>query len=106
MLITFQSNATPDVLMLKDLAGYLLGIVGKRLNVRGVITHDELPHVISRLETAISEDEKAAAEDDALHRAVHTSRHEHHAGLSQRAYPFLDMLREAHKQNADIIWGL
>jgi hypothetical protein len=106
MLITFQSNATPDVLMLKDLAGYLLGIVGKRLNTRGVITHDELPNVINRLETAISEDEKAAVKDDALHRSVHTGHHEHHAGLSQRAYPFLDMLREARKQNADIIWGL
>jgi len=106
MLITFQSNATPDVLMLKDLAGYLLGLIGKRLNPRGVITHDELPHVISRLETAISEDKIAAAEHDALHRAVHNSSHELRAGLSQRAYPFLDMLREAHKQDADIIWGL
>lgn len=104
MLITFQSNATPNVLMLKDLASYLLGIVGKRLNTRGVITHGELPHVIDRLETAISEDEKAAVEHDELHRSVHSGHHEHPAGLSQRAYPFLDMLREAHKQNADIIW--
>ena len=38
MLITFQSKAAPDVTMLKDLAGYLLGLVGKRLDVRGVIT--------------------------------------------------------------------
>jgi hypothetical protein len=106
MLITFQSNAAPDVLMLKDLASYLLGIAGKRLNARGVITHDELPNVINRLETAILEDEKAALEHDALHRSAHSGRHEHHEGLSQRAYPFLDMLREAQKQNADIIWGL
>lgn len=106
MLITFQSNATPNVLMLKDLASYLLGIVGKRLNTRGVITHGELPQVIERLETAISEDEKAAVEHDELHRSVHSGHREHPAGLSQRAYPFLDMLREAHKQNADIIWGL
>ena len=59
MLITFQSPATPDVVMLRDLAQYLLGLVGKRLDTRGVILHDELPHAISRLEAAISDDEKS-----------------------------------------------
>ena len=35
--------------------------------------------------------------------------HEHHEippGLAQRAYPFLDMLRAAQKENADIVWGI
>ena len=60
MLITFQSKAAPDVTMLKDLAGYLLGLVGKRLDVRGVITHEQLPVAIERLEAAIVDDEKFA----------------------------------------------
>ncbi|MFP3711491.1 DUF1840 family protein, partial [Paraburkholderia sp. SIMBA_009] len=33
-------------------------------------------------------------------------RQESGSGLSQRAWPFLDMMREASKQNADIIRGL
>ena len=53
MLITFQSPATPDVVMLRELAQYLLGLVGKRLDSRGVILHDELPGAIRRLEAAI-----------------------------------------------------
>ena len=106
MLITFQSKAAPDVTMLKDLAGYLLGLVGKRLDVRGVITHEQLPVAIERLEAAIVDDEKFAAEDDAFHHAVHANRREHRAGLSQQAYPFLDMLRQAREHEADIIWGL
>src|SRR5260370_42443911 len=53
MLITFQSPATPDVVMLRDLAQYLLGLVGKRLDTRGVILHVALPRPISRLEAPI-----------------------------------------------------
>jgi hypothetical protein len=58
MLITFQSKAAPDVTMLTDLAGYLLGLVGKRLDVRGVITREQLPGAIERLEAAIVDDKK------------------------------------------------
>ncbi|WP_094782012.1 DUF1840 domain-containing protein [Paraburkholderia ribeironis] len=105
MLITFQSTASPDVVMLRDLAQYLLGLVGKRLGERGVIRRDELPGAIGRLEAAISEDVTAQAALEALHRSPGNQRESNH-GLSQRAWPFLDMMREARKSDADIIWGL
>lgn len=105
MLITFQSRASPDVVMLRDLAQYLLGLIGKRLDDRGVIMHDELPHAIDRLEAAISDDAVAEATLGALH-CTAGNRHESRNGLSQRAWPFLDMMREARKSDADIIWGL
>lgn len=106
MLITFQSTATPDVRMLKELAQYLLSIVGKRLDTRGVIMHDDLLSAIDRLEAAISESKKSEAAHETWQWALHGHQTEHSGGLSQRAWPFLDMLREAHKKNADILWGL
>ncbi|OLL32213.1 hypothetical protein BTH42_07100 [Burkholderia sp. SRS-W-2-2016] len=105
MMITFQSTATPDVVMLRDLAQYLLGLIGKRLGERGVISHDELPHAIDRLEAAITEDANAEATSEALHCSTSNQR-ESRNRLSQRAWPFLDMMREARKSDADIIWGL
>ncbi|CAB3752194.1 hypothetical protein LMG29739_01447 [Paraburkholderia solisilvae] len=105
VMITFQSRATPDVVMLRDLAQYLLGLVGKRLDTRGVIPHDELPGAISRLETAISDDDKAEAALEALHDARDRNE-DAGGGLAQRAWPFLDMMREAYRQDADISWGL
>jgi hypothetical protein len=105
VMITFQSRATPDVVMLRDLAQYLLGLVGKRLDARGVILHDELPGAISRLEAAITDDDKAEAALEALHYARDRNE-EAGGGLAQRAWPFLDMMREAYRQDADIIWGL
>src|SRR5215475_7280890 len=105
VMITFQSRATPDLVMLRDLAQYLLGLVGKRLDIRGVILHDELPGAISRLEAAISDDDKAEAALEALHYARDRSE-DAGGGLAKRAWPFLDMMREAYRQDADIIWGL
>jgi hypothetical protein len=105
MLITFQSTASPDVMMLRDLAQYLLGLIGKRLGERGVIMHEELPGAIDRLGSAITEDASAEVALEALHCSP-GNRREPRNGLSQRAWPFLDMLREASKRGADIIWGL
>src|SRR6202171_826379 len=64
MLITFKCRAAPDVVMLENLAQYLVGIVGKRLGERGVITRDELPVAISKLEAAVTTDKQERAEHD------------------------------------------
>ena len=105
MMITFQSTASPDVVMLRDLAQYLLGLIGKRLGERGVICHDELPRAIDRLEAAITEDAAAEATLEALHCSASSQRDSPNR-LSQRAWPFLDMMRAARASEADIIWGL
>jgi hypothetical protein len=108
MLITFKCRAAPDVVMLENLAQYLVGIVGKRLGQRGVITHDELGDAIKKLEVAIVTDKQERAEHDGHFHEGEEGR-EHHEipiGLAQRAYPFLDMMREAQKGNADIMWGI
>ena len=108
MLITFKCRAAPDVVMLENLAQYLVGIVGKRLGQRGVIMHDELGEAITKLESAISSDKQELAEHDG-HFHENEDGHEHHEipiGLAQRAFPFLDMLRAAQKESADIVWGI
>jgi hypothetical protein len=105
MLVTFQSRAAPDVVMLRDLAQYLLGLVGRRLDARGAIIHDDLADAIRRLEAALA----AAERHELAHEGLHYS-HDHQPTpaneLSQRAWPFLSMMREAEKQHADVIWGL
>ena len=107
MLVTFQSRATPDVVMLRDLAGYLLGAIGKRLGERGVIVHDEMPEAIARLEATLEDDAKIADEHGAnFHVSAADNGRHTGAGLRHRALPFLDMLRQAQRHEADILWGL
>jgi hypothetical protein len=108
MLITFKCHAAPDVKMLENLAQYLLGIIGKRLGQRGVITHDELDDAIAKLEAAIATDKQERAEHDGHFHETEDD-HPHHevpVGLAQRAFPFLDMLRAARKEQNDIVWGV
>ncbi|MDR5759469.1 DUF1840 domain-containing protein [Caballeronia sp. LZ035] len=105
MLVTFHSKATPDVVMLKDLAGYLLGVIGKRIDVRGVIIHADVAAAIGRLEAALDEDARIAEEHGATHRVLSGRTTNHDAGLRQRAVPFIDMLRMANQQHADILWS-
>jgi hypothetical protein len=108
MLITFKCHAAPDVKMLKDHASYLLAIVGKQLGERGVIAHDEVPGAITRLEGAIAEDRQKRAESEGHFHEDDPDRRHHEipVGLAQRAFPFLDMLRAARNENADIVWGM
>jgi hypothetical protein len=111
MLVTFQSSATPDVMMLGELAQYLLGIAGKRLEHPGILQHDELPHAIRRIERAITEEEKAEMVEDALNCAAPSSLRERERGVGvgvgfgQRVLPLLDMMRRASRQHADVVWG-
>ncbi|MEJ0002576.1 MAG: DUF1840 domain-containing protein [Pararobbsia sp.] len=106
MLITFKSSAAPEVMMLDNLAQYLLGIIGKRLGERGVITHGELAAAIGKLEAAIVVDKDAKSQHDSVHH--HRDHHDQDlpVGLAQRAYPFLDMMRLAQQKDADIVWGV
>jgi hypothetical protein len=105
MLVTFHSTATPDVVMLRDLAAYLLGVVGKRLETRGVILHEEAAAAIDRLEAALREDARIAEEHGAAYRARPDVQSRTGAGLRSRALPFLDMLRMAEGRDADILWS-
>ncbi|KDP87722.1 hypothetical protein CF70_035010 [Cupriavidus sp. SK-3] len=105
MLVTFHSPATADVTMLSDLAQYLLGIVGKRIGKRGVISSKELPEAISKLEAAITA-EAAVRADEKSADGFAVARAPACTVLPNRAYPFLDMMRAARQQQADILWGV
>ena len=106
-MITFKSKAAQDLDVLKDFAVYVLGLVGKQLGERGVITPEELEGAIARLESAVTQAKQERAEH-AGHFHEHEDDHAHHEvppNLAQRVAPFLLMLREAKAQNADIHWG-
>ncbi|WP_042264187.1 DUF1840 domain-containing protein [Paraburkholderia heleia] len=105
MMVTFQSRAAPEVVLLRDQAEYLLGLIGRRLDARGAIVHDELHDAITRLESEISSVEQAERSLDQLPHSGGGNRMPLNE-LSQRAWPLLQMMREAERLNADIIWGL
>lgn len=105
MLIAFKSTAAPEIKMMPGLAEYLLGLVGKHLGARGTIHRDEMATAIARLEAAIAHDKKSHAEHE-VHYAQNGGDDEERLGLAQRAYPLLDMMRQAQAAHADVLWGV
>lgn len=105
-MITFTSHASQKFSMQKDLAMVLLGVIGKTLGERGVITPEEMPHAIERLKRAIKDDTHYAHIQVAELSAQPDEEEDEPPHLGQRAYPLLHMLEESLQENANVMWGV
>ncbi|MGV8898579.1 MAG: DUF1840 domain-containing protein [Burkholderiaceae bacterium] len=113
MLITFKSKAASEVVMYKEHAKPILDLLHKDLE-RGVITAAETASAIAKLEAEIVASRQAPAQKDAPHDAaaqdnVNDDEDREPVEIvtfSTRVYPLLEMLRAAHKNGQDIMWGV
>lgn len=112
MLIIFKSKAAADVPMYEEHARRILDLLGKDVK-RGVITADETAGAISALETEIAQSRRVAEEapeDGDAEAGDKNDEREQHAhqtvSFATRVYPFLEMLRAAHKGKHSVAWGI
>ncbi|MDB5774794.1 MAG: hypothetical protein JWP38_927 [Herbaspirillum sp.] len=114
MLLTFKSKGAADVLMYENHAKRILDLLHKDTKI-GVITAAETAHAVSVLEKEIlnnrsHEASEAIRQDINAHHNENgdDNKHEHIdlVSFANRAYPLLDMLREAQKGNYDVLWGV
>lgn len=109
MLITFKSQASGDVIMFGDAAKKLLAIIGKNPDeTQGIVTVEQLPEAVQRLQTAIETD-KAAQKADAPKTGEEDEQADQTGmnapvGLAQRAWPLLDALEYAARDGVPVIW--
>jgi hypothetical protein len=109
-LVVFRSKAAGEIYMFAETARRIFDIIGKTDAPRGVITADQVPEALVRLQDAVDEEKaqlKAAAgqaqdadrrgDEVAAARAI---------TLGQRAFPMLEMLRAAQKKKVDVTWGI
>jgi hypothetical protein len=114
MLLTFKSKGAADVLMYEVHAKRILDLLHKD-SKRGVITAAETAEAVAILEKFVANSRNHEA-SEAIERDVNAHHnasgddngHEHidHVSFANRAYPLLDMLREAQKGNYDVLWGV
>jgi len=105
MIYQFRSKAGPDVIMLADLTKRIFDILGRSLEPRGILTVEQLPDLITALETAILKDleerSKAKSEsEDGTEKPKLADR------LGQRAYPFLELMKQAKAKDEPVMWGV
>jgi hypothetical protein len=105
MIYQFRSKAGPDVIMLADLTQRIFDILGRPLEPRGILTKEQLPTLITALETAILKDleerSKSKNESD-----ENSERPKLADRLGQRAYPFLELMKQAKAKNEPVMWGV
>jgi hypothetical protein len=105
MIYQFRSKAGPDVIMLADLTKRIFDILGRPLEPRGILTVEQLPDLITALETAILKDleERAKANSEAENSAEKPKLADR---LGQRAYPFLELMKQARSKDEPVMWGV
>lgn len=107
MLYKFKSKATGDVIMLEPQGKQILKIIGKEPGAKGIIEPTDMLAAIEALRAAVQREEatQAQAKEEAAAKGEPAPRFEG-IGLRQRVVPFIDMLQRAHKEEADVVWGV
>lgn len=105
MIYQFRSKSGPDVIMLEDLTKRIFDILGRPLEPRGILTAEQLPDLITALETAILKDleERAKANDESEKTAEKPKLADR---LGQRAYPFLELMKQSKAKDEPVMWGV
>ena len=105
MIYQFRSKAGPDVIMLADLTQRIFDILARPLEPRGILTLEQLPTLITALETAILKDLEVRAKSNGAEEA-NTEKPKLADRLGQRAYPFLELLKQAKSKDESVMWGV
>lgn len=107
MLIVFKSKASGDVIMFGDVALQLLDVIGKGRDKQGIITVEQLPDAIHRLEQAAA-DSKAkttAPREPEPERAPDGDRSTT-VSLALRVVPLIELLERSHRAKTPVTWGV
>lgn len=109
-LVVFRSKAAGEIFMFAETARRIFEIFGRPDTERGVITAEQVPDALQRLEAAVEQEKaqlKAAAEQaDRADKQGEESSQPRAITLGQRAFPLIEMLRAARKKNVDVTWGI
>jgi hypothetical protein len=112
MLYKFKSKATGDLIMLEPQGKQVLKLIGKEAGAKGIILPNEMLAAIEALHAAVAQEERAiqaaqeAARTSETQDVVPVAEGPRPISLKQRVVPFIDMLRRAHAEDKEVVWGV
>ena len=113
MLYKFKSKATGDLIMLEPQGKQILKLIGKEAGAKGIILPSEMMAAIDALHAAVEQEalaiqaaKDAAASAEAQAEASPVADGPRTISLKQRVVPFIDMLRRAHAEDKEVVWGV
>jgi hypothetical protein len=113
MLYKFKSKATGDLIMLEPQGKQILKLIGKEPGAKGIIMPNEMLAAIETLHQAVAQEELAHQAAEAAAKAGDPQAQSgtpangpRVISLKQRVVPFVDMLRRAHGEDKEVVWGV
>ena len=101
MLVVFSSSAYGDVTMFGDVAKRLLKMMGHSGTIPSALYAEDVPAALERLQQAIEKIRQQASAESTNTDAEDESQH---VDLAVRAYPLIEMLESAARENCNVMW--
>ncbi len=99
MIHQFQTKNAAPVIMLDDLTHRIFNVIGRPFENQGIFLPEQIPEYIERLQAAIDTEQNLESSDEDDQSANPDP-------LGRRAYPFLELLRQALKDQEPVVWGV
>ncbi len=99
MIHQFQTKNAAPVIMLDDLTHRIFNAIGRPFENQGIFLPEQIPEYIERLQAAIDTEQNLESSDEDDQSANPDP-------LGRRAYPFLELLRQALKDQEPVVWGV
>ncbi len=106
VLVTFRTKAYANITMFGDVAVRLLRLMGHTGTVPSAIRPEDIPDALQRLKAGIAAAEAATAvpEEPSEARRESGDAEEPRVSLKQRAFPLIQLLEAAERENVPVMW--
>jgi hypothetical protein len=110
VIIEFKSKATGGFFMTEPVMKMVFSAIGQEFSEKGIFTEEQLPIARAKLQAIVEQSRMAdrsrlKSHDEAVHEGEASAK-DLPVGLSQRAFPLLEMLTAAEKKNVPVVWGV
>jgi hypothetical protein len=110
MIIEFKSKAAASFYMTEPVTRLVFSAIGHEFAPSGIFTAEQVRAIRFKLGHAIEQsrlrDRASIAQQDESSLAGESSAQDPQIGLSQRAFPLLEMLTAAEKHQVPVVWGV
>ncbi|MEX8498206.1 MAG: DUF1840 domain-containing protein [Leptothrix ochracea] len=107
MLYKFKSKAAGNVIMTAPVGDRLMRLMGREPAIKGIFLPEQMPPLVALLIAAMADDDARRqallAEAEAEGRPLPLMEG---ISLRQRAWPLVDMMKRAHAEGHEIVWGV
>lgn len=110
MIIEFKSKAIGGFFMTEPVMKMVFAAIGQEFSEKGIFTETQVPIVREKLQAVVEQSRHAdrsrlESHDESVREGEALAK-DLPVGLSQRAFPLLEMLTAAEKKKVPVVWGV